>query len=52
MKYFAYGSNMLTRRLKAPLRAPSAVARAVASIAGFAVRFHKVSADGSGSARS
>ena len=48
MKYFAYGSNMLTRRLKAPSRAPSAVARGVATIAGFAVRFHKVSADGSG----
>ena len=48
MKYFAYGSNMLTRRLTHPSRAPSAVARGVATIAGFAVRFHKVGADGSG----
>ena len=48
MKYFAYGSNMLGRRLTDPARAPSAVARGVATIAGFAVRFHKVSTDGSG----
>lgn len=48
MKYFAYGSNMLTRRLTVVSRAPSAVARGVATIAGFAVRFHKVGADGSG----
>ena len=48
MKYFAYGSNMLTRRLTDPSRAPSAVARGVATISGFAVRFHKVGADGSG----
>ena len=48
MKYFAYGSNMLTRRLTAPGRAPSAVACGVARAPGFAVRFHKVGADGSG----
>ena len=48
MKYFAYGSNMLTRRLTHPSRAPSAVARGVATVAGFAVGFHKVGADGSG----
>jgi gamma-glutamylcyclotransferase len=48
MKYFAYGSNMLTRRLTARSRAPSAVARGVAAVSGFAVRFHKVGADGSG----
>ena len=47
MKYFAYGSNMLARRLTHPSRAPSAVARGVATISGFAVRFHKVGADGS-----
>ncbi len=48
MKYFAYGSNMLTRRLTHSSRAPSAVARGVATISRFAVRFHKVGADGSG----
>ena len=48
MKYFAYGSNMLARRLTDPSRAPSAVARGVARAPGFAVRFHKVGRDGSG----
>ena len=48
MKYFAYGSNMLTRRLTAPSRAPSAVACGIARAPGFVVRFHKVGADGSG----
>ena len=48
MKYFAYGSNMLTRRLTDPTRAPSAVACGVATVPGFVVRFHKVGADGSG----
>ena len=48
MKYFAYGSNMLTRRLTAPGRAPSAVACGIARAPGFVVRFHKVGADGSG----
>ena len=48
MKYFAYGSNMLTRRLTDASRAPSAVACGVARAPGFIVRFHKVGADGSG----
>ena len=48
MKYFAYGSNMLTRRLTAPSRAPSAVAFGIANAPGFIVRFHKMGADGSG----
>ena len=48
MKYFAYGSNLLTRRLRDPLRAPSAVALGVASAPGFVMRFHKVGTDGSG----
>ena len=48
MKYFAYGSNMLTRRLTDPSRAPSAVAGGVARAPGFIVRFHKIGADGSG----
>ena len=48
MKYFAYGSNMLTRRLTDSSRAPSAVACGMAEAPGFVVRFHKVGADGSG----
>lgn len=48
MKYFAYGSNLLTRRLRDPLRAPSAVARGIATVSGFVMRFHKVGTDGSG----
>ena len=48
VKYFAYGSNMLTRRLADPSRAPSAVACGKAIAPGFVVRFHKVGADGSG----
>ena len=48
MKYFAYGSNMLTRRLTDSSRAPSAVACGIAKAPGFVVRFHKVGADGSG----
>lgn len=48
MKYFAYGSNMLTRRLTDWSRAPSAVACGIARAPGFVVRFHKVGADGSG----
>jgi len=43
--YFAYGSNMLTRRLRA--RTPSARMVGVAALAGFEVRWHKVSRDGS-----
>lgn len=48
MNYFAYGSNMLTRRLTDPSRAPSAVACGFATASGFVVRFHKIGADGSG----
>ena len=48
MQYFAYGSNLLTRRLRDPARAPSAVALGVASARGFVMRFHKIGTDGSG----
>ena len=48
VNYFAYGSNMLTRRLMDPSRAPSAVACGMAAAPGFVVRFHKLGADGSG----
>ena len=48
MKYFAYGSNLLTRRLTDPLRAPSAVARGIATVSGFVMRFHMIGTDGSG----
>lgn len=48
MKYFAYGSNLLTRRLTDPLRAPSAVAQGIATASGFVMRFHKIGTDGSG----
>lgn len=43
--YFAYGSNMLTRRLRE--RAPSARAIGAATLAGHELRWHKVSKDGS-----
>ena len=43
--YFAYGSNMLTRRLRE--RTPSARAVGVATLPGFELRWHKVSKDGS-----
>jgi gamma-glutamylcyclotransferase len=48
MKYFAYGSNMLDERLRAPKRVPDAVLIGVALIQGYALRFHKKSNDGSG----
>ena len=44
--YFAYGSNMLTRRLLG--RTPSARTLGVAVLAGHELRWHKVSKDGSG----
>lgn len=44
--YFAYGSNMLTRRLLG--RTPSARAVGLATLHGHALRWHKVSKDGSG----
>lgn len=43
--YFAYGSNMLTRRLRA--RTPSARVVGLAALAGHELRWHKVSRDGS-----
>ncbi len=46
--YFAYGSNMLTRRLKANDRAPSAVVVGTGYIAGRRLTFDKLSRDGSG----
>ncbi len=48
MKYFAYGSNMLTRRLRAEDRCPNAVLVGAASLIGYELRFHKRSTDGSG----
>ena len=44
--YFAYGSNLLSARLKA--RTPSARARGMALLEGHALRWHMSSLDGSG----
>jgi gamma-glutamylcyclotransferase len=49
-KYFAYGSNMLTERLRAPSRCPSAEAIGVGVIFGYTLAFSKRSRDGSGKA--
>ena len=46
--YFAYGSNLLTRRLTAPERAPSAVPLGIGFVEGHRLTFDKVSTDGSG----
>lgn len=46
--YFAYGPNMLSRRLTAPNRAPSAVAVDVGFVQGRRFSFGKVSRDKSG----
>lgn len=46
--YFAYGANMLSRRINAPDRAPSAVAIDVGFVQGRRFSFGKVSRDGSG----
>jgi|SRR5665213_1047403 len=46
--YFAYGSNMLTRRLRA--RAPSALAVGTGFVEGYRLTFDKVSRDRSGKA--
>ena len=46
--YFAYGSNMLTRRLKAPERAPSTEFVDTGYVARRRLTFHKLSRDGSG----
>jgi len=49
MRYFAYGSNMATARLRDPSRAPSARKVGVAVLRGHSLRFHKKSKkDGSG----
>ncbi len=47
MMYFAYGSNMLERRLQNPARAPSASFRVTGRMRGYQLRFHKVGMDGS-----
>jgi gamma-glutamylcyclotransferase len=47
-QYFAYGSNMLTRRLTAAERAPSAVLVGIGYIEERRLTFNKVSQDGSG----
>ncbi len=44
--YFAYGSNLLSARLRE--RTPSARAVGVAVLPGYALRWHKAGADGSG----
>lgn len=44
--YFAYGSNMLSDRLR--FRTPSCRVLGVATLAGHTLRFHKGGADGSG----
>ena len=46
--YFAFGSNMLLERLKR--RVPSAHALGIATLGGYALRFNKLSKDGSGKA--
>jgi hypothetical protein len=46
--YFAYGSNMLTARLRE--RCPSATPLGIAKAPGYAIRFHKEGLDGSGKA--
>lgn len=47
--YFAYGSNMLTARLQAPERCPSASPLGVAELRGHELRWHRRSKkDGSG----
>lgn len=48
LPYFAYGSNMLTRRLAR--RVPSARPVAPARLAGYRLSFHKRGLDGSGKA--
>jgi gamma-glutamylcyclotransferase len=46
IRYFAYGSNMLSRRLRA--RVPSAKALGLATLSGYRLVWHKCSRDGSG----
>jgi gamma-glutamylcyclotransferase len=49
-KYFAYGSNMLTERLRARDRCPSAIPVDAAVLRGHTLQFWKISKDGSGKA--
>lgn len=46
--YFAYGSNMLSSRLQAADRCPSAKPLGIATLSGHELRWHKRSRDGSG----
>jgi gamma-glutamylcyclotransferase (GGCT)/AIG2-like uncharacterized protein YtfP len=48
VRYFAYGSNMLSARLRA--RCPTAEARGIASVEGYRLGFCKRGRDGSGKA--
>ncbi len=48
--YFAYGSNLLESRLRAPERTPGAICRGQASLDEHQLRFHKRGRDGSGKA--
>ena len=48
--YFAYGSNMLTQRLKTPKRCPGAAVMGRAFADGWVIEFNKRSIDGSGKA--
>ena len=48
--YFAYGSNLLAARLRAPERTPSAICRGRAWLDRHQLRFHKQGQDGSGKA--
>lgn len=46
IRYFGYGSNMLTARIRD--RVPSAEPVGIAKLKGYSLRFHKKSVDGSG----
>ena len=48
--YFGYGSNMLTERLRARERCPSAKCIGIAEVTGYALEFSKPGEDGSGKA--
>lgn len=48
IRYFAYGSNMLTRRIRAPERAPSAATLGTGYLEGRRLTFDKRGQDGSG----
>ena len=48
--YFAYGSNMLTERLRSPKRCPGATVFDCAFAGGWVIEFSKRSIDGSGKA--